>query len=61
MAKRTYSQQKEAARQMAVEWQLEFQNRQMYYSDLHEAGDRFERIGRRYGLLREFRENGIPC
>lgn len=60
MAK-TYQQKKEAARQMAIDWQIEFQDRSMYQSELQEAGDRFEKVGRRYGLLQEFRENGIPC
>lgn len=61
MAKRSYKQRKAAARQAAMDWQSEFCEKNLYYSELHEAGTRFERIGKRYGLLREFRENGIPC
>ena len=33
----------------------------MSYSELAEVGERFYTLGKRYGLLKEFRENGIPC
>lgn len=33
----------------------------MSYSELAEVGERFYMLGKRYGLLKEFRENGIPC
>ena len=29
------------------------------YGELAEAGEYFEKLGRRYGLLQEFRENAI--
>ena len=61
MARKSYEQQKEAARQTAIDWQLEAQERDMSYAELNEAGNRFEKRGKRYGLLREFRENAIPC
>lgn len=54
-----YRQRKEKARQEAIEWQLSFSERNYSYSELAEAGDYFERLARRYGLVREFRENGI--
>ena len=56
-----YQKQKEAARQQAIEWQLENGERNMYMSELSEVGEYFARLGRRFGLLREFRENAIPC
>ena len=56
-----YQKQKEAARQHAIEWQLENGERNMYMSELAEVGEYFARLGRRFGLLREFRENAIPC
>lgn len=56
-----YQKQKEAARQQAIEWQLENCERNMYMSELAEVGEYFARLGRRFGLLREFRENAIPC
>ena len=33
----------------------------MSYNELAEAGERFYTLGKRYGLLKEFRDNGIPC
>ena len=56
---RTYAERKEEARQAATEWQLTFGNHNYSYSELAEFTARFERVGRRFGLLREFRENGI--
>lgn len=60
MAK-TYQRGKEAARQAAMDWQIEAAEGAMYYSDLEKAGNRFHKLGKRFGLLQEFRENGIPC
>lgn len=60
-AKKTYQEMKEAARQEAIEWQNNVFNHQFSYGEFAEAGEHFYDIGRRYGLLREFRENGIPC
>lgn len=61
MAKKTYGQLKEAARQEAIDWQIETTEQDLSYGELAEAGDRFWKLGKRYGLLREFRENAIPC
>lgn len=33
----------------------------MSYNELAEVGERFYTLGKRYGLLKEFRDNGIPC
>ena len=33
----------------------------MSYNELAEASERFYTLGKRYGLLKEFRDNGIPC
>lgn len=60
-AKNTYKQMKEHARQIAIDWQLEAGEHSISYGELAEAGDYFNRLGRRFGLLREFRENAIPC
>ena len=59
--RKTYEQRKEEARQEAIDWQYEAGERSMSYGELAEAGEYFEKLGRRYGLLREFRENAIPC
>lgn len=57
----TYKEKKEKARQEAIDWQLESTNKQLSYGELAAIGDYFHKLGKRYGLLREFRENGIPC
>lgn len=54
-----YKQRKEKARKEAIEWQLSFSDKDYSYSELAEAGSHFERLARRYGLVREFKENGI--
>ena len=61
MERKYYNRLKEAARQAAIEWQLTKVDEPMSYSELAEAGERFYTLGKRYGLLKEFRDNGIPC
>lgn len=57
--KKTYEQLKEEARQEAIDWQLNFSNHNYSYGDLAYYGDHFYKLGKRYGLLKEFRENAI--
>ena len=57
--KTTYETRKEMARQEAIDWQNDFCNHNYGYGELAEFGCHFEKLGRRYGLLKEFRENGI--
>lgn len=57
----TYAERKENARQIAIDWQDAASKQDLSYGELAEAGDHFYRLGKRCGLLREFRENGIPC
>ena len=45
------------ARQKAIEWQLDFNNHNYSYSELVFYGDYFFRLAKRYGLIKEFREN----
>lgn len=57
-----YQKAKAAAQQEATE----FSNNPdatagMSWAEVAAISNRFERLGRRYGLLREFRENAIPC
>lgn len=54
-----YKQEKELARQKAIDWQMEAAEKSLSYGELAEAQAYFERLGRHYGLLREFRENAI--
>lgn len=50
---------KEAARSEAIEWSCRAGETSMSYGELADAQERFRELGRRYGLLAEFRENGI--
>lgn len=54
-----YTAGKERARQEAKDWQADFSKASHSWEDLAEASKRFTNLGRRYGLLQEFRENGI--
>lgn len=54
-----YSQTKERVRQMAIDWQTDFPNHDYAWSELSFYTELFARLGKRYGLLTEFRENGI--
>ena len=61
MERKYYNRLKEAARNAAIEWQLTSEDNPMSYSELAEVGERFYTLGKRYGLIKEFRENCIPC
>lgn len=54
-----YQKQKGQARQQAVELQNEISQKSLYYSDLVYYQDIFLKLGKRFGLIREFRENGL--
>lgn len=57
--KSEYQRRKELAREKAIEWQREWCDEIYSYGELVLFTDYFEKVGRRYGLTREFRENGI--
>lgn len=54
-----YQKLKTNARNKAIEWQLDFYNHDYSYDELAYYENYFETFGRRYGLLIEFRENGV--
>lgn len=55
-----YRERKERARQEAIEWQLSLSDFGNYsYLELSNWYEHFYQLGKRYGLLKEFRENGI--
>lgn len=54
-----YQRAKDRARNMAVEWQSGFCDKNYSYGELAYWQDYFSRLAKRYGLVREFRENGI--
>lgn len=54
-----YQENKEKARQQAIEWQKDFENQNYCWGDLIIYQQYFEDKARKYGLLKEFKENGI--
>ena len=61
---KTYAERKESLRNLAIDYQYAVDGDAdlwLSYRELADIGDYFNRMGRRYGLLREFRENAIPC
>ena len=56
-----YEKAKAAAREKAVDFSNSCGEMNLSYADLAELGNKFYTLGKRCGLLREFRENGIPC
>lgn len=60
---------KEEARDYAIEWQYWFSEQnpigghyteqKLYQSDLVEWSEYFTKLGRKFGLLKEYKENGI--
>lgn len=54
-----YQRAKERARNKAIEWQMDIENHNYSYGELAYYQEYFERIGRRYGLISEFKENSI--
>lgn len=55
----TYAERKAKARQEAIEWQIDFCNHDYFMSELAAFADYFGKQAKRYGLTKEFRENGI--
>lgn len=55
----TYQIKKENARQEAIEWQNDFENHNYSYVELLIIELRFKKLARRFGLTKEFKENGI--
>ena len=54
-----YKEKKEKVRKEAIEWQNEFAKHNYSYGELACYQNYFENKGKRYGLIREFKENGI--
>ena len=54
-----YQKRKEAVREAAINWQASFQSVLWSYAEVAEWQEKCHRLGKRYGLLTEFRENGI--
>ena len=54
-----YQEMKEKIRAFAIEWQLVSSQKALSLEEITRAERYFEKFGRRYGLLKEFHENGI--
>lgn len=57
--KKTYKELKEKARQKAIDTQYEIAEQNLSWWDVAHLSDYFYKLGKRYGLLKEFKENGI--
>lgn len=56
----TYAQRKEMARNKAIEWQGTFTEGASYsWSEMADFHSYFSMLARHYGLIREFKENGV--
>jgi len=54
-----YAINKEKAREQAIDWQHNFENQNYSWGCLANWECYFRKLGKRYGLLKEFSENGI--
>ena len=54
-----YQLYKEKAREKAMDFLGTYINMSISWSEYAEYTDQFYKLGKRYGLLKEFRENGI--
>lgn len=56
---KTYKEKKDFLRCLAIKWSLEFSQYSWSYGELAEIQGWFFENGKRYGLLKEFKENCI--
>ena len=55
----TYEAKKQLLRAVAIDWQNDFSQFAYSWGDLADWGGFFEELGKEYGLITEFKENGI--
>ena len=56
---KNYRTKKEEARSEAIAWQHDFANHDYSYAELLNFQNHFTHLAKRYGLMREFKVNGI--
>ena len=56
---KTYRKRKEELRQQAIRWQYQISGADVSYYYLAQCQALIKRKAKRYGLIKEFRENGI--
>ena len=54
-----YQRGKQKAREKAIEWQIDYELCSYAWEDIARFGSYFSRLTKRYGLIREFKQNGI--
>ena len=55
-----YAEKKEKVRQQAIDWQHSFvEGRSYTWAEIFDFTAHFTKLAKRYGLIHEFRENGI--
>ena len=54
-----YQHYKNRAIEKATQWQLEFSEHNYSFYEYYEFGKYFFKLAKRYGLIKEFKENGI--
>lgn len=54
-----YQRAKQRARNKTIEWQMDFYTHDYSYAEIAYYGGYFGRLAKRYGLVKEFKENGI--
>lgn len=59
VAKNAYQRAKARAITEAIEWQIGFCDADYSWGDLAYYGEYFEKMAKRYGLIKEFRDMGI--
>ena len=57
--RKTYSERKEEIRNKAILWQAMIMDNEPDFSEIVDAMERSERLGKRNALLKEFHENAI--
>lgn len=57
--KNYYQQQQDSLRNEAIEWQLDFSNHNYSWTELIDYQNYFYTNAKKYGLVKEFIENGI--
>lgn len=55
----TYKENKEIARQKAIDWQNEQAKKSYSYAEIIEQAEYFQKTAKKYGLTKEFKENCI--
>ena len=55
----TYTEKKAQARQKAIDWQNEQAKNPISWAEMIEKAGQFRKLAKKYGLTREFIENGI--